>query len=204
MAKKRADAPNQVENLPSAQAQEDGKRFGAKPTHMPPLPRRTVDVPIIKPLNSASEPLAYQKVELPSADDISRRWGAHQQSIKEQTAKKTGAKTGGNASPSAPAPDPDAPISRDTMIMDLVTNHSEVLPILMDVGLHCIGCQLSAFDTIEAGCALHGFDSETIDTLIKTMNTVIKQTRKDHETAEKAKAHEAGGRRKVGRKKQEK
>ncbi len=180
MAKKRAKAPNRAENLPSASQQEDGK--------MIPAFRRTVNVPIIRPLANTNEPLAYQKVELPSADEIARRWGAHQQSIKEQMEKKkeqekkTEKRKKRNQAPAsnqAPSSGNSGPITRETMIMDLVTNHSEVLPILMDVGLHCIGCQLSAFDTVEAGCALHGFDSETIDNLIKTMNTVILQTRKD-------------------------
>ena len=71
-----------------------------------------------------------------------------------------------------------APITRQTNILDLVHEYPEAVPVLIEAGLHCIGCQLSMFDTVEQGCALHGMDGETVDRLVKEMNERVKAFRK--------------------------
>lgn len=70
------------------------------------------------------------------------------------------------------------PITPEINIMDLVHNYPEAVPVLIEAGLHCIGCQLSVFDTLEGGCRLHGFDDETIEKLIKEMNERVKKFNK--------------------------
>lgn len=78
----------------------------------------------------------------------------------------------------ADSPIPDGPITRKTNILELAQQYPEALPVLIDAGLHCIGCSLSAVDTLEEGCALHGFDSETVDKLVKEMNERIRSFKK--------------------------
>jgi hybrid cluster-associated redox disulfide protein len=41
---------------------------------------------------------------------------------------------------------------------------------LFEAGLHCIGCHMSAYETIEQGCLAHGFSKKEIDDLIKKLN----------------------------------
>lgn len=69
-------------------------------------------------------------------------------------------------------------ITREINILDLVHQYPEAVPVLIEAGLHCIGCQLSMYDTLEQGCAIHGMDEETVDRLVKEMNERVKSFRK--------------------------
>ncbi|MDE1798636.1 MAG: DUF1858 domain-containing protein [Candidatus Micrarchaeota archaeon] len=131
-------------------------------------------------------------------EDKARSRGVHQQSMKDSGAfapaaaaktekKKAGAKAEGAKNPSvavadsikpAPPVDEDAPITRQTQIMDIVYKYPEAVPVLTDAGLHCIGCQLSVYDDFQTGCAIHGFDDATIDALVVKMNEAVKEGRK--------------------------
>jgi CMP-N-acetylneuraminate monooxygenase len=44
------------------------------------------------------------------------------------------------------------------------------VPIMAGYGLHCIGCHISTSETIEEGAQAHGFDSNTLQKLIKDLN----------------------------------
>jgi hybrid cluster-associated redox disulfide protein len=41
--------------------------------------------------------------------------------------------------------------------------------------LHCIGCRVSAVESIENGCKVHGMDDAQIDALVKEINKSIKK-----------------------------
>ncbi len=76
-----------------------------------------------------------------------------------------------------PSASEGSPITAQTNIMEVVHNYPEAVPVLMEAGLHCIGCQLSLFDSVEQGCALHGMDSQAVENLVKEMNERIKNFR---------------------------
>ena len=46
---------------------------------------------------------------------------------------------------------------------------------ITDAGLHCVGCHSSSYETLEAGMLSHGYDSEEIESLVRTLNTVLEQ-----------------------------
>ena len=46
----------------------------------------------------------------------------------------------------------------------------------MDYGLHCIGCQMAAFETLEQGAAVHGMTKNEIEEMIKKLNSMIKSS----------------------------
>ncbi len=75
-------------------------------------------------------------------------------------------------------------IDRDIQIGELVMNYPQSVEVLFQYGFHCIGCGLSAYETLSQGAAAHGFDDETIDRIIEE----IKKAVKDAEEKEKAKA----------------
>jgi hybrid cluster-associated redox disulfide protein len=64
-------------------------------------------------------------------------------------------------------------ITKDTNLAKLLWEHPETAEILVDYGLHCIGCAASSYDTLEAGCKVHGLDDETISELVDRINEVI-------------------------------
>ncbi|MDE1848854.1 MAG: DUF1858 domain-containing protein [Nanoarchaeota archaeon] len=66
-------------------------------------------------------------------------------------------------------------ITKDMMLTDILARYPEVAPILMGYGLHCVACHFSSYDTLENGARLHGMDDETLDMMIKDMETIIRQ-----------------------------
>ncbi|MFP4524735.1 MAG: DUF1858 domain-containing protein [Candidatus Woesearchaeota archaeon] len=64
-------------------------------------------------------------------------------------------------------------VTRDTRISDLVESYPDAAPIVMSYGLHCIGCQVAAFETLEQGCKGHGMTDETIQELVDELNEFI-------------------------------
>lgn len=58
-------------------------------------------------------------------------------------------------------------ITKDMIIGDVVMADQGVAPILMEAGLHCLGCALATGETIEEACMVHGMDC---DTLVENLN----------------------------------
>ena len=53
-------------------------------------------------------------------------------------------------------------IDKDIKIGDLVEQAPEKVEILMQVGMHCIGCPASQEETLEEACMVHGLDVEDV------------------------------------------
>lgn len=53
-------------------------------------------------------------------------------------------------------------ISKDTTIGVLLQNHPEVAPILMEIGMHCLGCPSAQGETLGEAAMVHGIDSELL------------------------------------------
>ncbi|MBO4637271.1 MAG: DUF1858 domain-containing protein [Clostridiales bacterium] len=53
-------------------------------------------------------------------------------------------------------------VTKDTIIGDVVNADPEVAPILMEAGLHCLGCAMASGETIEEACYVHGLDCEEL------------------------------------------
>ena len=52
--------------------------------------------------------------------------------------------------------------NKDTKIGELLENAPEKAEILIEAGMHCLGCPASQMETIEEACAVHGIDVEQI------------------------------------------
>ena len=63
-----------------------------------------------------------------------------------------------------------AQITKDTMIGELLNIDAEVAPILLEIGMHCLGCPSSQMETIEEAAAVHGYDP---DKLVEKINTFL-------------------------------
>ena len=53
-----------------------------------------------------------------------------------------------------------AKVTKDTMIGELLQIDEGVAPILLNIGMHCLGCPSSQMETIEQAAMVHGIDSE--------------------------------------------
>ena len=65
-----------------------------------------------------------------------------------------------------------AQVTKDTMIGDLLKIDAGVAPILMGIGMHCLGCPSSQMETIEEAAMVHGIDS---DQLVAEINNFLAQ-----------------------------
>lgn len=66
-------------------------------------------------------------------------------------------------------------ITKDTKIEEVVEQYPETMMIFMKHGLHCVGCHVSAFESIEEGATMHGIN---VDALIEDLNKVISSRKK--------------------------
>ena len=63
-----------------------------------------------------------------------------------------------------------ARVTKDTMIGDLLQIDQNVAPLLLNIGMHCLGCPSSQMETIEEAAMVHGLDP---DDLVVESNTFI-------------------------------
>jgi len=64
-------------------------------------------------------------------------------------------------------------VTKDMTIGDILKNHPEAVEIMLSYGLHCVGCQVQFWETLEGGCLGHGFDEKKINDLVKDINAAI-------------------------------
>lgn len=67
-----------------------------------------------------------------------------------------------------------AQVTKDTMIGDLLKIDAGVAPILMGIGMHCLGCPSSQMETIEEAAMVHGIDA---DGLVAEINNFLAQNK---------------------------
>lgn len=62
-------------------------------------------------------------------------------------------------------------VTKDTKIGELLEINAEAAaPLLLSIGMHCLGCPASQMETIEEAAAVHGVDA---DELVKAINEKI-------------------------------
>ena len=52
--------------------------------------------------------------------------------------------------------------NKDTRIGEILEVAPEKAEILLNVGMHCIGCPASQMETLEEACEVHGIDVEDV------------------------------------------
>jgi len=65
-----------------------------------------------------------------------------------------------------------AQVSKATMIGELLMINEGVAPILLNIGMHCLGCPSSQMETIEEAAMVHGIDA---DALVLEINDFLTQ-----------------------------
>jgi hybrid cluster-associated redox disulfide protein len=69
-------------------------------------------------------------------------------------------------------------ISKDMIIAEIVAKFPYLAEYIMDYGVHCVGCGIASFETLEEGFTAHGMTSENVDAIIEELNNVIEETEK--------------------------
>ncbi|MCH5210946.1 MAG: DUF1858 domain-containing protein [Oscillospiraceae bacterium] len=61
-------------------------------------------------------------------------------------------------------------VTKDTLIGEALEINRGIAPILMGIGMHCLGCPASQAESIGEACAVHGIDP---DELVKKINDFL-------------------------------
>jgi len=68
----------------------------------------------------------------------------------------------GNEEEVAAAVEVEGAITKDMLIGDILRIDSNLAPILLEVGMHCLGCPSSQMESLEDACAVHGMDVSVV------------------------------------------
>ena len=63
-----------------------------------------------------------------------------------------------------------ATITMQMSIGEVLEIDRETAPIMMEYGMHCMGCPFSMMESLEMGCAAHGTDA---DELVQKLNDFL-------------------------------
>ncbi|MDO4493371.1 MAG: DUF1858 domain-containing protein [Clostridia bacterium] len=53
-------------------------------------------------------------------------------------------------------------VSKDMTIMEIINVNEGIAPILMNAGMHCLGCAMAHGETLEEACMVHGIDADAL------------------------------------------
>ena len=60
-------------------------------------------------------------------------------------------------------------ITKTMTIGEILRLNENVIPILLEAGMHCLGCPASQAESLEEACMVHGID---VDALVEKLNAV--------------------------------
>ncbi len=55
-----------------------------------------------------------------------------------------------------------ANITKDMTIAQAIAYDQNIIPVLLDVGMHCLGCPSAQGETLEEAAMVHGLDPEEL------------------------------------------
>jgi hybrid cluster-associated redox disulfide protein len=64
-------------------------------------------------------------------------------------------------------------VTRGMLMGDVVNKYPAAAQVMLEYGLHCVGCFANQFDTVEVGCKVHGMLDEEIDELLLRVNEAV-------------------------------
>lgn len=65
-------------------------------------------------------------------------------------------------------------VTGKTLIGEIVNEYPESMEVLLNAGMHCLGCPASQAESLEDACAVHGL---TPKELVDTINQKIAESR---------------------------
>ena len=60
-------------------------------------------------------------------------------------------------------------VTKDMTIGEILRTNPEVAPVLLDAGMHCLGCPASQGETLEEAAMVHGIDVDELMKVIEEM-----------------------------------
>ncbi len=60
-------------------------------------------------------------------------------------------------------------VTKDMTIGELLRDHPDAAPVLMGIGMHCLGCPSAQGESLEEAAFVHGIDPKMLVDQINTM-----------------------------------
>ena len=57
-------------------------------------------------------------------------------------------------------------IPKDMIIADIIQIDEHLIPVLLNAGMHCVGCPSSMGETLEEAAEVHGIDADELCDLL--------------------------------------
>lgn len=54
-------------------------------------------------------------------------------------------------------------ITKDMIIADIIAVDTNLIPVLMSAGMHCVGCPSAQGESLEEACFVHGLDADEVE-----------------------------------------
>ena len=62
-------------------------------------------------------------------------------------------------------------VTKDMTIGEVLNINMDIAPILMEIGMHCLGCPASQGESLDEAAMVHGIDA---DLLVEKINAFLK------------------------------
>lgn len=69
-------------------------------------------------------------------------------------------------------------IQRDQNLGEIAQKHPEAAKVMLEYGLHCVGCFANRFDSVEVGAKLHGMSDAEVDEMLEEINQAVEKNTK--------------------------
>ncbi|MDP3724167.1 MAG: disulfide oxidoreductase [bacterium] len=69
-------------------------------------------------------------------------------------------------------------VNRADNLGEVAIEYAPAARVMLDYGLHCVGCFANRFDTVENGALLHGLSEEEVDQMLKEVNEAVAKDEK--------------------------
>lgn len=63
-----------------------------------------------------------------------------------------------------------AQITKDMIIADIIAVDQNLIPVLLESGMHCIGCPSAQGESLEEACMVHGIQ---VDGVVDALNAAL-------------------------------
>ena len=68
-----------------------------------------------------------------------------------------------------------AKITKDLTLGEVVSKYPKAVEPMLKRGMHCVGCHVAAFETVEQGAKAHGMNEKEIKEMLKEMNKAVEK-----------------------------
>ncbi len=64
-------------------------------------------------------------------------------------------------------------ITKDMLVTEIIEKDPDTAEILMQLGMHCIGCMAASGESLEAAMYVHGYAPEDVDNAVTMINEYL-------------------------------